>query len=158
MQNNTQFRRCLPRYRANRDAHLLMPPLRRMNVANGSAFVLRSAAYRSSHNHLERVRLRTILDTGDYMIGLSKGREMRAQWQRAAEIAACGRGHRRSASRLNLRCSTTPSLISLRWLDDPSFYVASKRAWSSRFNEPLRSVAADRAPTYPAAGLRRMLP
>jgi hypothetical protein len=33
--------------------------------------------------------LRTILDTGDYMIGLSKGREMRAQWQRAAEIAAC---------------------------------------------------------------------
>jgi hypothetical protein len=61
--------------------------------------------------------LRTILDTGDYMIGLSKGREMRAQWQRAAEIAACGRGHRRSASRLNLRCSTTPSLISALFYD-----------------------------------------
>ena len=98
--------------------------------------------------------LRTILDTGDYMIGLSKGREMRAQWQRAAEIAACGRGHRRSASRLNLRCSTTPSLISLRWLDDPSFYVASKRARLASMSHFVPS----RAPTYPAADLRRMLP
>jgi hypothetical protein len=35
--------------------------------------------------------------------------------------------------------------------DGPSFCVASKRAWSSGFNEPLRCITADRAPTCPAA-------
>jgi hypothetical protein len=59
MQNNTQLRPCLPRYRANRDAHLLIPPLRRTNAANGSELGLYSSAYRITRDHFDRVRLST---------------------------------------------------------------------------------------------------
>ena len=43
----------------NRAAHLLMPPLRRTNAARVLQLVLYSAAYRSTRDHLDRVRLST---------------------------------------------------------------------------------------------------
>src|SRR6266566_3605645 len=43
---HAQFRPHRPRQRVNREAHLLIPPLRQTNAASGSAFVLYSAAYR----------------------------------------------------------------------------------------------------------------
>src|SRR5258708_7510126 len=54
-QFNAQFGPCRLRHRANREAHLLMPPFRRTNGASGSASVLYSAAYRSTRAHLDRV-------------------------------------------------------------------------------------------------------
>jgi hypothetical protein len=48
-----------PKRSVNRSAHWLMPPLRRMKVASGSALVLYFAAYLSARDHLDRVRLST---------------------------------------------------------------------------------------------------
>jgi hypothetical protein len=47
------------RHRVNRSAHLLIPPLRRIKAASGSELGLYSIAYRSTRDHLERVRLST---------------------------------------------------------------------------------------------------
>ena len=41
-----------PRRRANRDAHLLIPPLRLMKSRSGSSRSLYSAAYRNTRDHL----------------------------------------------------------------------------------------------------------
>ena len=53
--------------------------------------------------------LRTVLDARTYMLRLSKDRERSAQWQRAAELLLTQADVPRSASRLSLRYSTTPS-------------------------------------------------
>ena len=62
-----------PRHRVNRAAHLLMPPLRRTNAASGSAFVLYSAAYRSTRDHLDRVRLSTFCRSAVHKITIANG-------------------------------------------------------------------------------------
>ena len=62
-----------PRHRVNRSAHLLMPPLRRTNAASGSAFVLYSAAYRSTRDHLDRVRLSTFSRSAVHKITAANG-------------------------------------------------------------------------------------
>ena len=54
-----QFGPPRPRHRVNRSAHLLIPPLRRMKAATGSELGLYSAAYRSTRDHFNRVRLST---------------------------------------------------------------------------------------------------
>src|SRR5436190_22191717 len=50
----------LSRQRVNRDAQLLMPPLRLMNWSSGSEFKLYLSAYRSTRDHFDRVRLATL--------------------------------------------------------------------------------------------------
>ena len=51
-----------PRRRANCSAHSLMPPLRLIKSPSGSSKSLYSAAYRSTRDHLLRVRHRPCLD------------------------------------------------------------------------------------------------
>ena len=62
-----------PRHRVNRSAHLLMPPFRRTNAARGSAFVLYSAAYRSTRDHFDLVRLSTFRRSAVHKISAAKG-------------------------------------------------------------------------------------
>jgi hypothetical protein len=68
-----QFGPRRPRQRVNRPAQALFPPLRRMNVASGSAFVLYSIANRSTRDHLDRVRLPTFLQSAVQKIIAANG-------------------------------------------------------------------------------------
>src|ERR1700732_4942392 len=58
--DNPDARAAAPsRQRVNRDAQLLMPPFRLMNWSSGSEWHLYASAYRSTRDHLDRVRLST---------------------------------------------------------------------------------------------------
>src|ERR1700730_17602167 len=50
----------LSRQRVNRDAQLLMPPLRLMNASSGPGGDLYAKAYRRRRDHFDRVRLSTL--------------------------------------------------------------------------------------------------
>jgi hypothetical protein len=51
--------------------------------------------------------LRTVLDARTYMLGLSKDRELRNQWQRACELLLAEADVGASGTRSSWRCSTT---------------------------------------------------